>query len=181
MREIIVDNKIRIKEITLDDAEAIFRIIDEEREFLREWLPFVDETTDITYTQTFVQTVVESASNEFVGIIFYENKLVGLVGMKDSDFENKKTEIGYWLSQPFQHRGIITKSCKALIKFAFNDLDMNRVQIKVATGNHKSQRVAERLGFVREGIEREGELHSHGFVDLIIFGLLKSDFIKADL
>lgn len=176
MREIKVDQNIRLKEIGLEDVDAIFKTIDEEREYLSEWLPFVEETNDISYTQTYVQSVVDSDSSELVCVIFYENELVGLVGMKDTDFGNKKTEIGYWLSEAFQHKGIITKSCNALIQYAFNELDMNRIQIKAATGNYKSQLVAERLGFQREGIEREGELHARGFVDLVVFSLLKNDF-----
>lgn len=176
MREIKVDQNIRLKEIGFEDVETIFKTIDTERAYLSEWLPFVDETNDISYTQTYVQSIIDAESTELVCVIIYENKLVGLVGMKDTDFGNKKTEIGYWLSEAFQHKGIITKSCKAIIQYAFNELDMNRIQIKAATGNFKSQRVAERLGFQREGIERESELHTRGFVDLVVFSLLKKDF-----
>ena len=176
MREIKVDQHIRLKEIGLEDVEAIFKTIDGEREYLSEWLPFVEETTDISYTQAYVQSVIDTESKELICVIFYKNNLVGLVGTKDTDFGNRKTEIGYWLSETYQHKGIITKSCNALIQYAFNELDMNRIQIKAATGNYKSQRVAERLGFQREGIEREGELHAGGFVDLIVFSLLRKEF-----
>ncbi|NDP20074.1 MAG: GNAT family N-acetyltransferase [Paludibacter sp.] len=178
MVEIIVDPTIRLKEVELKDVTAIFKTIDNERIYLSEWLPFVSETLDVSYTRTFVRSVTNSKSKELVCVIFYLNKLVGLIAMKDSDFGNRKTEIGYWLSEAFQNKGIITKSCKALIQYAFDTLEINRIQIKVATQNYKSQRVAERLGFVHEGIEREGELHTHGFVDLIVFSLLKSDFEK---
>jgi len=53
---------------------------------------------------------------------------------------------------------------------------MNRIQIKVATENLKSQQVAERLGFKYEGIEREGELHKCGFLDLKVYSLLRNEF-----
>jgi len=54
-------------------------------------------------------------------------------------------------------------------------LKLNRIQLKVATSNRKSQQVAQRLGFIQEGIEREGELHNRGFVDLVVFSLLVTD------
>ena len=92
---------------------------------------------------------------------------------------NQKTEIGYWLSEKFQHKGIVTHSCKALIDFAFSEMNLHRIQLKAATKNFKSQAVAKRLGFTVEGIERDGELHSHGFVDLKVFSLLKEDQHKA--
>jgi len=62
-----------------------------------------------------------------------------------------------------------------MISYAFNEMNLNRIQLKAATGNLKSQHVAERTGFTREGIERDGELHSRGFVDLIVYSLLKAD------
>lgn len=100
-------------------------------------------------------------------------------GTERSDYDNSKVEIGYWISEKFQHLGIITLSCKTLIKYAFDKLEFNRIQLKAATENiKKPTRVAERLGFTFEGIERDGELHKRGFVDLVVFGLLKKDIQK---
>ena len=176
MENIFVNKDITLKEISLEDVEIIYNTIVSERTYLREWLPFVDETTDISYTRTYVETVLQHPVNELVCIILYKNNFVGLVGTKDSDFGNKKTEIGYWLSEKYQHMGIMTKSCSAIINFIFTKFEINRIQLKAASKNFKSQRIAEKLGFTKEGIERDGELHKHGFVDLIVFGLLKNEW-----
>jgi len=178
MKELIVSNQIRLKEIGMDDVDKIFHIIDSEREYLAEWLPFVNETRKLADTMTFVKNYVEAESKEPTFAIHFKNQLVGLIGMKDTDLDNQKTEIGYWLSEKYQHFGIVTKSAETLIDYAFYKLNLNRIQLKAATGNLKSQRVAERLGFIREGIERDGELHERGFVDLVVFGLLKNDGIR---
>ncbi|HET7733261.1 MAG TPA: GNAT family protein [Paludibacter sp.] len=172
-----VDEDVLLKEIGLEDVEDIFDTIDFEREYLSEWLPFVELTTDISYTRTFIKNYLNSEIKDLTFVIHYKNKFVGLVGFKDTDSDNMKTEIGYWLSESYQHKGIITRSCKKLIEYAFDELKMNRIQLKAATGNIKSQAVAERLGFTREGIERQGELHTRGFVDLVVFGLLKQDWL----
>lgn len=174
-RVIVVDANIRLKEIELEDTEVIFNTIINERDYLGEWLPFVELTRDISFTRCFVEGYLNSDRKNLTCAIFYQNQFVGLIGLKDTDFNNKKTEIGYWLSEPYQHKGIITNSCKSLINFIFDKMNINRVQIKVAKGNIKSQRIPKRLGFKREGIERDGELHSWGFVDLVIFSLLKAD------
>ncbi|MDD4990754.1 MAG: GNAT family protein [Paludibacter sp.] len=171
-----VNNDILLKEIGLEDVEAIFHTIDAEREYLAEWLPFVELTQDISFTQKYVESYIATEEKDLTCVIFYKQKFVGLVGLKDTDYDNLKVEIGYWLSEPFQHKGIITGSCSALINYVFKELKMNRIQLKAATGNIKSQAVAERLGFTREGIERDGELHSRGFVDLVVFGLLQKDW-----
>lgn len=89
---------------------------------------------------------------------------------------NKKTEIGYWLSEGFQKQGIVTKAVEKLCEYALNKLDINRVQIKCAVGNVASKNVPIRLGFKLEGIERQGELLSGNvFTDLEIYSKLKHD------
>jgi ribosomal-protein-serine acetyltransferase len=175
MKELFVNSDIRLKEIGFEDVKSIFEIIDKERSYLSQWLPFVDETRDISYTHTFVENYMEMPADEYTFTILYQQKLVGLVGMKDTDFENKKTEVGYWLSESYQNLGIMTLSVQKLIELIFDELQLNRIQIKTAIGNHKSQQVAQRLGFTFEGIERQGELHERGFVDLEVYSLLKKD------
>lgn len=174
--KLYVDEEILLKEIDLDDVIAIFETIDAERDYLAEWLPFVELTREISFTHTFVENYLNAEIRDLTCAIYYKKRFVGLVGLKDTDYDNQKTEIGYWLSELFQHKGIITRSCKAIIDYSFNELKLNRIQLKAATGNIKSQAVAERLGFTLEGIERDGELHSRGFVDLVVFGLLKQDW-----
>lgn len=174
-RIIVVDTNIRLKEIGLEDTEVIFNTITNERDYLSEWLPFVEHTHEISFTHSFIEEYLNSERKDLTCAIYYQNQFVGLIGLKDTDTDNKKTEIGYWLSEAFQHKGIITCSCKTLISYAFDEMDINRIQIKAAEHNLKSQQIPLRLGFKREGIERDGELHSRGFVDLVIFSLLKAD------
>lgn len=101
----------------------------------------------------------------------------GLIGFIRSDTHNKKTEIGYWMSQYAQGKGIMTKCVKALCHIAFEELDMNRIQIKCAIGNTPSSNIPKRLGFYFEGIERDGEIYAQDtFRDLEVYSLLKNDF-----
>ena len=170
-----VDDKILLKEIGFEDVEAIYSTIDQDRIYLEEWLPFVELTTEISYTHRFVENYINSDQTDVTFAIYYQDNFAGIIGLKDTDPDNKKTEIGFWLSESFQHKGIIAHSGKALIDYIFDVMNLNRIQLKAATGNLKSQRVAEHLGFMRDGIERDGELHSRGFVDLVVFSLLNSD------
>ena len=122
-----------------------------------------------------MKSYVDSDRIDVTFAIYYQNSFAGIIGLKDTDFDNKKTEIGYWLSESFQHKGIMTLSINALLNYVFDEMHLNRIQIKAATGNFKSQEVAKRLGFKQEGIERESELHTRGFVDLIVYSLLKAE------
>lgn len=105
-----------------------------------------------------------------------QDKFIGLIGFKDTDRTNKKTEIGYWLSEKYQKQGIITRSVEKLCDFAFNELGLNRVQIRCAVDNQRSKNIPQRLGFKFEGVERDGELLTGNiFTDLEIYSKLRSD------
>jgi len=100
----------------------------------------------------------------------------GLIGFKDSDKQNKRTELGYWLSEEYQKKNIITQCVQTLCEFAFDELEMNRVQIRCAVGNLPSKKIPQKLGFVLEGIERDGEKLTGGiFTDLEVYSKLKND------
>ncbi len=178
---ITVNDSIKLKQLELSDAPDIFRIIDSQREYLRQWLPFVDYTKEVTDTRLFIISTLETSekSHDYTFVIHLEGKFVGLIGFKDTDKTNQKTEIGYWLSEEYQKRGIVTQSVRRLVEFAFEELGMNRIQIKCATGNIPSKKIPQRLGFSLEGIERDGELLSDGkFTDLEVYSMLKNNFRK---
>lgn len=176
--ELIVDENTRLKELGFEHLRPIFNTIDREREYLRKWLPFVELTKDISFTNKFIENYLNSDKINLTFAITYQKQFAGLIGLKDTDADNKKTEIGYWMSERFQGNGIMTRSCKVLIDYIFSSKEINRIQIKAATENLKSRAIPERLGFKLEGIERDGELHSYGFVDLTVYGLLNKEFLN---
>lgn len=174
-----VNDEIVLREIQEEDAETIFKTIDSQREYLGEWLPFVELTQEKEDTLRFIQAMLKRPEDEreFVFTIRYQGDFAGLIGFRDTDRLNRKTEIGYWLSFDYQKKGIVIQSVSKLMEFAFDELEMNRVQVKCAVQNIRSKRIPEKLGFVHEGTERAGELFPGGkFVDLDIYSKLKMDF-----
>jgi ribosomal-protein-serine acetyltransferase len=177
-KEILVDEEIILKRVAGQDAQTLFDIIDTQREYLGKWLPFVEKTKVVDQTQAVVKTMQEQPeeSMNFVYTMQYLGEIVGLIGFKDTDTLNRKTEIGYWLSEDFQKKGIVTRSVRAMCNFAFVEKNINRVQIKCAIENIPSQAIPKRLGFVMEGTERDGELLAGGgFTDLYIYSKLRSE------
>ncbi|WP_321423994.1 GNAT family protein [uncultured Bacteroides sp.] len=115
-------------------------------------------------------------NKEYVFVIHYDGAFARLIGFKDTDKLNKKTEIGYWLSESYQKKGIITESVKVLLHFAFDELDINRIQIKCAVGNAPSRNIPRKLGFKFEGVERDGELLvDNQFTNIEVYSLIKKD------
>ena len=173
-----IDAEIKLKQIGQSDTNDIFKTIDNQRKYLGKWLPFVEFTKEISDTEKFVDSVINAPEDrfEYVYVIRKQNEFVGLIGFKGTDKLNKKTEIGYWLSEKFQKQGIITKSVEKLCNFAFEKQGVNRIQIKCAVGNAPSKNIPKKLGFKFEGIERHGELLTGNiYTDLEIYSKLKSD------
>ena len=178
LNTIDINNDLILRKVMPMDAEDIFNTIDSERDYLGRWLPFVAQTTDISNTVSFLNSILEAEDKKNVCVytIRYQDSFAGIVGFKATDFDNHKTEIGYWLGQKFQHKGLMSQSVKTLCDKAFAEMDINRIQIKCAVGNTRSSNIPKRLGFKLEGIERDGELLSSGhFTDLETYSLLKSD------
>jgi len=180
MKQITVNNDIKLKSIELSDAEILFKTVDANREFLRTWLPFIDYVNKVEDEENFIKILLtpNDVWGEDVFLIYYRESFSGLISLKFNrlDRPNKKAEIGYWLAEAFQGKGIMTECCRRLIEYAFKELDLNRVQIKIASGNMPSIRVAERLNLKFEGVERDGELLVNGFTDLNVYSVLKREW-----
>ncbi|MFW5707533.1 MAG: GNAT family N-acetyltransferase [Bacteroidota bacterium] len=179
MKTLHVNENIVLRALAPGDKYDIFQAIDTQRDYLGPWLPFVAYTHQIEDTENFVQSILDVPEDqrEHVFVIRFNGQFAGIIGFKDTDRINRRTEIGYWLSEDFQKKGIITMSVKVLLHYAFTELDLNRVQIRCAQGNLPSLNIPRRLGFTFEGIERAGELLSNGeFADLEVYSMLRGEF-----
>lgn len=170
-----ITKTIVLRPTTLDSISDIYNAIKSNRNYLRTWLPFVDSTTDESYTRAYVQSVIDNEEVQYS--IYDSNKFIGRIGFNHMDSINHKAEIGYWIIEEAQGKGIITKSVKELLMLAFTDLNLNKIVIKAGVENTKSRSIPERLGFTLEGIERDGELLvDNKYTDLAVYGLLKREF-----
>jgi ribosomal-protein-serine acetyltransferase len=165
-----------LKPIDITDAGDLFETIHRERNYLRKWLPFVDYTQSIKDSEDFIRSVEASASSagDRVWVVQWQGQFSGLVGFKGTDLLNRKSEIGYWLVERSQKRGLMTESVRTLIRYGFGEMELNRIQVKCAVGNLASKKIPLRLGFSLEGVERDGELLSEGvYADLEVYSLVR--------
>ena len=172
-----VTENISIKLINQSHAEALFNMVDANRNYLRQWLTFVDNMTSVQFAQNFINGTMQrnNAKVEYAFVIFYNKIMAGRIGVYKIDNQNKIGEIGYWLVNHAQGKGIIVSACKTIINFCFNTIGLNRIEIKCATNNIKSKQVPLKLNFNHESIIKQGELLNGDFVDLDLFALLKND------
>ena len=173
-----VDDEINLCYPDIDMAAELFKTIDRQRNYLKRWLIWVDDNQSVEDSKKFLKMarVFNLGGQRFNTIIFYKGKIAGSVGFVKLDKPNRKGEIGYWLSEDLQGKGIITKSCKGLISFGFQQMNLNRIEIKLARENTKSEAIPVRLGFKHEGTLRQSRIINGQYYDSEIFGLLKKDW-----
>ncbi|MCY3604294.1 MAG: GNAT family protein [Gammaproteobacteria bacterium] len=173
LKEFRIDASTRLRELTGDDAGALYALVDSNRNYLRQWLPWVDMQKGPLDSAQFI----ESARNDNqAGValtlgIEHQGDIAGVIAFHELDRDNRQTSMGFWISSSHQGKGIVSSSCKRLIEHAFTDLGLNRVVMKIAEDNARSRRVAERLGLACEGVSKQWEwLYDH-FVNQVIYAI----------
>ncbi|WP_226528798.1 GNAT family N-acetyltransferase [Metabacillus niabensis] len=175
-----INDELSLKLVEVRDAECVFELTNHSRIYLREWLPWLDTTTKLEDTISFIKdSLTGFAENRCLNTaILFKGKMVGVAGYNQINWSNKTAYIGYWLGEEFQGKGIMTKVAKALTDYAFNELNLNKVEIRAAAENKKSRSIPERLNFVNEGCIRQAEwLYDH-YVDHVVYGVLAEEWKK---
>lgn len=102
---------------------------------------------------------------------------VGTLGLYSYSEANRRAELGYDLLREHWGRGLMTEAVRELLRYAFEELGLNRVEATTDPENAASIRVLEKTGFTREGLMRERHFYKGGFHDEAFFGVLASDWL----
>lgn len=173
-----IDEEMTLRMLSIRDAIPLFNLIESSRTYLEEWLPWLNDSKSIEDVESSIKDSFHTYANK-QGLragIFIKDTLVGVIGFNELDWKNNIGYVGYWLAKEHQGKGIMTKAVAGLIDYGFTELNLNKIDIRTAFDNKKSQAIPERLNFKKEGHLRQAEwLYDH-YVDHIIFGLLKSEW-----
>ncbi len=161
-----------------EHAADLFRLVHHNREHLRPWLPWVDNTNAIQDTLDFIKSGLDQYA-KLDGLqlgIWQGDQITGTVGYHRWDFRHGSTEIGYWLGEDFTGQGIMTRAVAALVDYAFEVLNLHRVEIRCAPQNLKSCAIPQRLGFTHEGTLREGQWTPARHLDSAVYAILQQEW-----
>lgn len=178
MVSILVDRDIQLRSFTLDDAPALFETIEASRSFLRPWMKWVDHTTKVEELTQFIQKA-QTRLHQQIGLelgIFRHQQILGGMGMHNWDHETKKAQIGYWLCPSCEGQGLAYCCGIRFLQFLFEKPGLNKIEIHFMARNHRSAALAKRLGFQVEGLIRQSYLIHGRLEDIVITGLLKSEW-----
>jgi len=102
-----------------------------------------------------------------------DGELIGVIGWLKKYDSPHKDEIGYWLAKPYWGKGIMTKVLKKMSEIGFNELNLVRIEAPIFSFNLHSQKVAEKCGFVLEGVMRKAYYRDGDYLDGKMFALVK--------
>jgi ribosomal-protein-serine acetyltransferase len=159
-------------------APAIFAAVHRDRQYLREWISWVDATRTEDDILAFIRRSMEmfATNRGFSAGVWADGCIAGVIGIHHLEWTYRKAEMGYWLAREFQGRGIATAAARAVTAHALVELELNRMEILCAAGNTKSIAVPKRLGFTFEGTLREAQLLNGRYVDLEVYSMLRREY-----
>lgn len=175
VNQILETERLVLRPVTLADAEDMYEYAskDENTYFV---FPLHQSLED---TQHSIATYFMANPLGKFGIELKETKkLIGTIDIR-VDMKKSKAELGYVLNQAFAKRGYATEAAAALMKFAFETLELEKVVASCDTRNTASEAVMKRLGMQKEGLSRHHEIWKKGeWVDMLFYGLLREEYLE---
>jgi ribosomal-protein-serine acetyltransferase len=172
----LTTDRLRLEPIGPEHAEELWRATEASLPELRPWM-FWAAGADQDSTRAFA----EEAGREWAEGIAYHfairdrDGLAGALGIEVPVPVRRLGEIGYWVASARAGRGYATEAGAAVVAFGFDALGLYRLELRAGVENLASQRVAEKLGFRREGALRRGCPLADGAYDGFLYGLLATD------
>jgi ribosomal-protein-alanine N-acetyltransferase len=98
-----------------------------------------------------------------------------VIGLYNWVKKHRRIELGNWLLPHYQRKGIMSEGLAPVFDYVYNQLDINRIEAIIESGNHASIKLMKKLKFVHEGTMRQAEIKNGHFIDLIMYARLKGD------
>ncbi|OUS13382.1 GNAT family N-acetyltransferase [Gammaproteobacteria bacterium 53_120_T64] len=176
--EVRVNSDVAMEQLKLDHAQELYDLTETNREYLKEWLPWLDQIKSSDDTVKFIESTIKASSSGGAPnfSILYEGVICGVVGFHTINKQHRSGSIGYWLAQNHTGKGIITEAAKELLKIGFGELNLNKIEMHCAEGNIKSRAIPERLGFTYEATLRQCEWLYSKYVNHAVYSLLAAEY-----
>lgn len=178
MATIHIDEHVLLRPYEAGEAEELFAVINANRQHMGAWLGWVAGTTRPEHSLEFIeQSRRQIHEQQALSLgIFYDGRIIGGAGMYDWQQDIKLAQLGYWIARDYEGQGIVRRSVAGLVSYLFDVAGLNKMEIRYAPANKRSGYVAERLGFRVEGVLRQSSLRNGMPEDLVVTGLLRSEW-----
>jgi ribosomal-protein-serine acetyltransferase len=162
------------------DVDDVFAAVRESLPELLPWMAWSHPDYQRIETAEWIRSAGQSWANdtEYSFLIHdsADGAFLGTCGLNALDRLNRWANLGYWVRTGATRRGIATRAATLLAEFGFRELGLDRIEILAATANVPSQRVADKVGTVREGVLRRRLRVGEASYDAAVFSLTRDDW-----
>lgn len=171
--------RIQLTPLEPADGPELWQVVHESRAHLAKWLPWVPYNTTPSASQRYAESCAadwDAGRALRFGVRRYpDGDLLGMVGLDNCVHIHRSCDLGYWLKQDCQGRGLMSEAVRIVLTTAFDELGIHRIRCAAATDNHRSLAVIAKLSFHFEGVARQAEFVDNRWVDHAQFSRLSTD------
>ncbi|HAN21820.1 MAG TPA: GNAT family N-acetyltransferase [Clostridiales bacterium] len=176
---VIETKRLILKKIELDNANDMYAYasLDQVTRYLL-WTPHLNIEETKGYIE-YLQKQYRKGNYADWGLnCKSDGVFIGTCGFADMDFTNNKGELGYVLSPSYQGKGYMKEAVEAILRLAFTQLDLNRVELRIMDGNTASMKFAVSMGFKLEGVTRKSLFLRGEYKTLHHYSILNEEFMQ---
>jgi RimJ/RimL family protein N-acetyltransferase len=171
------DDDVVLRDWRLEDAEAVFVACGDPE--IPRWIPWVPIPYTQAHAEAYVQQCLDAGDERYPFAIADagSGEVLGSIDLRLNS-QGYRGHVGYWVAAAARGRGVCTRGLRLLSRWALEELDLQRMELITDPDNVASQRVAEKVGYRREGVMRAHLRHPDGRVrDSVLFSLLRGELL----
>jgi ribosomal-protein-serine acetyltransferase len=170
-----IDDATTIRSLVPADADELFALVEANRARLERWMDWAPATKGPRDVRRFIESSRASEHDVEANGLIVDGAIVGSAGMS-VDPRADIGDIGYWIDERFEGRGMITGAARLFLDHGFRRLGLHRISIHAAVENRRSRAVPERLGFTMEGVLRGAGKTVAGYLDMVVYSMLDEEW-----
>ncbi len=177
------DGRICLRPCLPTDADMIHTAVRESITELVRWVPWCPPDYSMAHCRPWLETRAEAWTRgdefDFVVLDEIDGAFLGGCALNDINRTHNFANLGYWIRTSCSGQGVATAAARLIAKFGFEQLGFTRIEIVAAVANTASQRVAERIGATREGIQRNRHVVNGTIYDAVMYSLIPTDVLTC--
>lgn len=173
---ILETKRLILREITTEDTNDVFKYLSDKDVVKFMGISHCQNIKDVEEEIGWYKSIYVEASGIRWGITMRDTgTVIGSCGFLNMLTKHYRAEVGYELSKIYWGQGIASEALEAVVKYGFQNLQLERIQALIEPANVSSQKLVERQGFIKEGLLRHYEYTCGKFDDLFMYSILKND------
>ncbi len=170
------ETRLILRPPTLADATLGLAAVQSSHREIAPWMDWCHADYALEDAEEWISdSLADDAKHPFLIFDEAQTQCLGSCGLDGIDGRHRNANLGYWVRTSHTGQGIAVAATRAVAQFAFEQLELVRVEIVAALGNLASQRVARKAGATREGVLRNGLMHDDQPRDAVLFSLTPPD------